>query len=396
MPIATPFHPRTSARCVSLFYKDWAGYWAVRSYDTTHEREYFAFRHACGLIDVTPLYKYDVRGRDAARVLARVMARDVRKLKANQVAYVCWCDDDGHVLDDGTVTRFDADNFRVTSSEPALHWLRRASRGFQITIEDVSHRIAALSIQGPTSRDAVNAACGGDVAKLGFFRLAQSRIDGVDVQISRTGYTGDLGYEIWMLNEDALRVYDALMAAGRAYGIEPAGLDAMDVTRVEAGFILNGVDYYPATRCLIPSRKSTPYELGLGWMVHLEREPFFGRDALQREKQRGSTRMLVGLELDWDEFEGMFRAHGLPPEVHPGGWRDARPVYDTRGLFIGQATSGAWSPILKKNLALATVKSDYAAPGTTVRMEVTVEYERRAVRATVVETPFFNPERKRA
>jgi glycine cleavage system T protein (aminomethyltransferase) len=396
MPIATPFHPRTSERCASLFYKDWAGYYAVRSYDTTHDREYFAFRHACGLIDVSPLYKYDVRGRDAARLLSRVMVRDIAALKPNQIVYTCWCDDAGKMLDDGTVARFDDEYFRVTSSEPARHWLARNARGFAVTIEDVSDQVAALSIQGPTSRDTVDAACGGALGALKFFRLTRARIDGAEVIVSRTGYTGDLGFEIWMRNEDALRVWDALVASGHAYGLEPAGLDAMDVTRVEAGFILNGVDYYPATRCLIGDRKSTPYELGLGWMVNVARDPFIGRDALALEKKLGSARYLVGLEVDWDEYEALFRIRGLPPDVHPGAWRDARPVYDTRGVFVGQATSGAWSPLLKKSLALATLRRGYTDPGTHVRFEVTVEYERRTVKARVVDTPFFNPERKKA
>ena len=378
-----------------MFYKDWAGYYAVRSYDTTHDREYFAFRHACGLIDVTPLYKYDVRGRDAGAYLARIMVRDVRKLKAGQVAYVCWCNDEGKIIDDGTVTRFDADFFRVTSSEPALHWLQRTMRGFDVAVTDVSDSIAAVSIQGPTSRDVVDAVTGGEVTKLGFFRMKPARIEGRDVLVSRTGYTGDLGYEIWMQNDDAVRIWDALVANGHAHGLEPAGLDAMDVTRVEAGFILNGIDYYSSLRCLIESRKASPFELNLGWMVNVDREPFIGRDALIHEIEHGTSRRFVGLEVDWNEFEGLFRAHGLPPEVHPGGWRDARPVYNNRGEFIGQATSGAWSPLLKKNLALATVRAESAAPGTEVRFEVTVEYERRTARAIVAETPFFNPERKR-
>ncbi len=396
MPIATPFHPRIAPLCTSLLYKDWAGYYAVRSFDTAHDREYFAFRHACGLIDVTPLYKYDVRGADAAAFLARIMVRDIRKLKLGQVMYTCWCDDDGRVIDDGTVSRLDEDFFRVTSADPAWHWLLRTSRGANVTIEDVSDRLAALSIQGPTARDVVDAASEGDVRGLKFFRLVRTRIDSVDVVVSRTGYTGDLGYEIWMQNDDALRIWDALVDAGGAFGLVPAGLDAMDVTRVEAGFILNGVDYYSSLRCLIPSRKSTPYELGLGWMVNLAHEPFIGREALIQEQRLGPTRMLVGLEVDWDETEALFRTHGLPPEVHPGAWRDARPVYDLRGVFIGQATSGAWSPLLKKNLALATVKAEHATPGTVVRIEVTVEYERRAVKAVVTKTPFFDPPRKKA
>ncbi len=395
MPIATPFHPRTSARCVSLFYKDWAGYYAVRSYDTTHDREYFAFRHACGLIDVTPLYKYDVHGDDAARFLTRVMVRDIRKLKVGQIYYVCWCDDHGKIIDDGTVSRLTETDFRVTSSEPAWHWLQRTSRGFRVSMEDVSDTIAALSIQGPTSRDVVNAVTDGAAAKLGFFKLTSAKIAKADVLVSRTGYTGDLGYEIWMQNDAALKVYDALVAAGHPYGLEPAGLDAMDVTRVEAGFILNGVDYYSALRCMIPSRQSTPLELGLGWMVDLE-HGCIGSEELAREREYGPTRKLVGLDVDWNETEALFRAHRLPPEVHPGGWRDPRPVYDARGAFIGQATSGAWSPLLKKNLALATLAREFTSPGTDVRFEVTVEYERRTVKATVVDTPFFNPERKRA
>jgi aminomethyltransferase len=395
MPIATPFHPRTQASCTSLLYKDWAGYYAVRSYDTTHDREYFALRHACGLIDVTPLYKYDVRGSQAAQHLARVMVRDMRKLKLKQVMYTCWCDDDGKVIDDGTVSRLDDDHYRVTSSEPAWHWLVRTARGLDVSVQEITDQFGALSVQGPTSRDVVNDACGGTVGGLRFFRFENARIAGADVMVSRTGYTGDLGFEVWTHNENAIEVYDAIVEAGRPHGLAPAGLDAMDVTRVEAGFILNGVDYYSSLRCLIPSRKSSPYELGLDWMVKLKHD-FIGREALVREYAQGSPRRLVGLVIDWDDTEALFRAHGLPPEVHPGGWRDSRPVYDSRGAFIGQATSGAWSPILKKNLALATVQAEHSRVGTALRFEVTVEYERRTVKATVVETPFFNPERKRA
>lgn len=396
MSIATPFHPRTSALCTSLLWKDWAGYHAVRSYDTTHDREYFAFRHAAGMIDVTPLYKYDVHGPDAAAFLSRVMVRNVAKLKQHQVAYLCWCDDEGKVIDDGTVSRLDETYFRVTSAEPALHWFVRHARGYDVTIEDTSRRMAALSIQGPNARDVVAAACGGDTAGLRFFRLTKTRMDGAEVVVSRTGYTGDLGYEVWSSSEDALTVWDAIVAAGRPYGLQPAGLDAMDVTRVEAGFILNGVDYFSALHCMIEPRKSTPYELALGWTVHLKRDAFIGRESLVREKQSGPRRAFVGLDIDWDEHEALFRRHGLPPEVHPGAWRAAVPVYDRGGSFIGQATSGAWSPILKKNLALATVRAEFSEPGTEVRFEVTVEYERRTVRATVVPKPFFDPERKRA
>jgi aminomethyltransferase len=315
------------------------------------------------------------------------------------VAYLCWCDDGGHVIDDGTVSRLDDDYFRVTSTEADYHWFARHARGFEVTIEDSTARLGALAVQGPNARGVVSTATGGDAESLGFFKLVRTQVDGVDVIVSRTGYTGDLGYEVWVDNDHALHVWDALIAAGRPYGLEPAGLDAMDVTRIEAGFILNGVDYFNALHCMIESRKASPFELGLDWAVHLKhaaKSPFIGSAALARERAAGPRRRFVGLEVDWDEFEALFREHGLPPEVHGGGWRDGKPVYDLDGRFIGQATSGAWSPLLKKNLALATVRSEHAEPGTRVLFEVTVEYERRTVHATVTQSRFFTPERTRS
>ncbi|MCK5620247.1 MAG: aminomethyltransferase family protein, partial [Candidatus Krumholzibacteria bacterium] len=213
------------------------------------------------------------------------------------------------------------------------------------------------------------------------------------------GFTGDLGYEIWVENDDAIAVYDAVIEAGRPHGAIPSGLIAMDVARIEAGFILNGIDYFNALHSMIESRKSSPFEMSLGWAVHLKRakrKPFIGSDALRSEKKTGPPRLFVGLEIDWDEFEDLFTGYGLPPEVRSGGWRDGVPLYDLDGKFIGQATSGAWSPLLKKNFALASVKAEYGEIGNQVLFEVTVEYQRRTVNATVVEKPFFDPERKRA
>ncbi len=396
MSIATPFHPRTSVLCTSLFWKEWAGHHAVRSYDTHHEPEYFAIRHAAALIDVSPLFKYDVSGPDAAAFLSRVMVRDIRKLKIGRVTYLCWCDDHGKVLDDGTVSRFAEQDFRVTSAEPALAWLSRQAGRFRVTIEDVSERIATLSLQGPRSRDILRDATDADLDALKFFGVTAATLRGIDVRLSRTGYTGDLGYEIWIHRDHALPVWDALMEVGEAHRITPVGLDAMDVSRIEAGFILNGVDYFSAHRCVVESRKSTPYEIGLGWTVNLEREPFVGQEALRLEKARGSRWAKVGLVIDWDEHEALFAKVGLPPQVPSAAWRTAVPVYDTGGRQVGQATSGAWSPTLKQNLALATVEAAYAAPGTALRMEVTVEFQRHRVTAVVTKTPFFNPERKRA
>jgi aminomethyltransferase len=378
-----------------MFWKEWAGHYAVRSYDTCHEREYFALRHAAGLIDVSPLFKYEVRGHDAGAFLARVLVRDARKLRPGRVTYLCWCDDDGKILDDGTLSRLGDEHYRLTANGPALAWLERHVRGDRVTIEDATARIGALALQGPKSREILKRITDVDLDRLRFFRIASGTIDGTRVEISRTGYTGDLGYEIWVDRETALPIWDAVIAAGRDYRLEPAGLDAMDVTRIEAGFILNGVDYFDARQCPIESRKSTPYEVGLGRTVKLDRDRFVGQAALRDEKRRGSEWSLVGLEIDWDEYEALFDEFDLPPHVSSQAWRDAIPVFDAEGRQIGQATSGAWSPTLKKNLALASVSGPFCAVGARLQIEVTAEFQRRRVSAIVTRTPFFDPGRKR-
>ncbi|HMB69158.1 MAG TPA: aminomethyltransferase family protein, partial [bacterium] len=341
MAIPSPFHPRTAERCVSLRWKDWAGYHAVCSFGSYRDREYFAFRHTAGLIDVTPLYKYDVQGPDAGAFLSKVLVRDVRRMKIGLVSYTCWCDDRGKLIDDGTVWRLGRERYRVTSAEPSLAWLLHNVRGFDVRVEDVTGTVAALSLQGPCSREILRGACDADLDALRYFRLAEAAFDGFRGAVTRTGYSGDLGYEVWVANDDALRLWDVLEDAGRPFGMEPAGLDAYDMVRVEAGYIMNGVDYYSANHCLIDSRMSTPYETGLGWTVKLDRDPFNGQAALRAERERGSKRHLVGLEVDWDETERLFAAVGLPPEVGTGAWRDSRPVYHPGGRQIGQATSGS-------------------------------------------------------
>ena len=396
MPIPTPFHERTSALCVSLFWKDWSGYHAVRSYDTTHEREYFTLHHAAGLIDVSPLYKYEVTGPDAAAFLAYVTVKDIRRLKVGRVTYLCWCDDHGKVADDGTVSRLGQDRFRLTAAEPAGAWLMQRAAGYRVQIVDVSASVAALSLQGPTSRAILKEiTAGADLDALRYFGVTEASLAGIPVHISRTGYTGELGFEIWIPAQEALAAYDALMTAGRPHRIGPVGLDAMDMTRIEAGYIMNGVDYFSAHHCLLESRKSTPYELGLGRTVDLQREPFVGQEALKAEVARGSAWAIVGLVYDWDEFEALFAAVGLPPQVPAGAWRSPVPVYSEAGRQVGYATSGSWSPLLKKNLALASVRAAHAAPGTKLKIEVTVEFHRRLVTATVTKMPFYDPERKK-
>jgi len=396
MPVPTVFHSRTSKLCTSMRWKDWAGYHAVCSYDSSHEPEYFAIRHAAGLIDVSPLFKYEVYGPDAAEFLSRLTVKNLTKLKVGRVTYLCWCDDDGKVVDDGTASRLEENYFRLTSSEPAFSWLERFRRGFDVTIEDSTDRIGTLALQGPTSRDILKQATSADLDNLKFFGNLRCKLDGADVWITRTGYTGDLGYEIWVEREDAEAVYDAVMSCGESYGILPAGMDALDVTRVEAGFIMNGVDYFGAHHCLTEDRKNSPYEIGLGWTVQLKRDAFIGRDALLREKAAGPKRTLVGLDISWSELEEVFASYGLPPEICSHAWRDGRPVYDRDNRWVGQATSGAWSPTLKKNLALAQVEAAAAKEGDTLKIELTAEYRRHTVNAKVVSPPFFNPPRKRA
>lgn len=395
MPVPSPFHARTSALCVSQRFKDWAGFLAVCSYESSHEAEYFAFRNATGLLDASPLFKYEVSGADAAEFLAFVTTRDIRKLGEGRVTYGCLCDEDGKLIDDGTVARLPSGKFRVTTASPAFRWLDLHCRGFEVEVRDVTESTAALAVQGPTSAAVLGELIGNGIEQLRFFGIAGASVGGIEVEISRTGYTGDLGYEVWVPAGDALQLWDLLVGAGAVHGLRPAGLDALDVTRIEAGFVLQGVDYFSAPRCLIDARKSTPYEAGLGWTVTLDREPFVGQTALVRERDRGRAWQLVGLEISWDAIESLYDSYGLPPKLPSGACRDGVPVYDGRGQ-VGQATSSTWSPILKKYLALATLRSDRAKIGEQLEIEHTVEYERRRVLATVVDRPFFDPERKRA
>lgn len=395
MPEKTPFHERTSALCTSMRYKDWAGYYAVCSYGTCHEPEYYAFRHACGLLDVTPLFKYEVTGPDACALLTRVMTRDVSKLRKNRVAYTCWCDAKGKLVDDGTVTCLGKQHYRVTAAEPSLVWFERHARGLDVTVEESTRRFGALALQGPTSRGLLSEVVDFDLAKLRFFRAKPARLGGHPVTVTRTGYTGDLGYEVWVEREHALDVWDAIVGVGHRWGLRPAGLDALDMVRVEAGFVLAGVDYFTSRHCIIDERKSSPLELGLDWTVHLERAPFVGQKALVRENAEGPKWRFVGLELDWDELEALYEHHNLPPSVPATAWRTPTPVYDSRGRWIGYGSSGTWSPILKKNLAMAHIRAPHGDLGDELQMEVTVEFRRHKVTATVVDRPFFDPPRKR-
>ena len=355
MPVGTAVHERTFSLCQSLNYREWSGYYAVSVYETHHEHEYNAIRNAAALIDVTPLYKYMISGPDATRFVNRIIARDINKVAVDQVIYCCWCDEEGKIIDDGTITRLEENRYRWTAADPNLRWFRQNAFGYDVQIEDITEQLAALALQGPTSGRLLKTVAEADIQNLKYFRKTSGRIGGVEVDISRTGYTGDLGYEIWIPWQDAVKVWDALMEAGRGFDIHPAGMLALDVARIEAGLILADVDYISSKKALIPGQKYTPAEIGLSKLVHYDKENFIGRQALLEERRRGPKRVLVGVEVDWTEFESLFDRVGLAPQTPATASRVHVPIFDGREQ-VGKATSTTWSPLLKQLIALASVE----------------------------------------
>ncbi len=396
MPIGTALHEKTLALCESLNYREWSGYYAVSSYEPHHEHEYNAIRNAAALIDISPLYKYRLTGPDATRLVDRIITRDTRKVSVGQVIYTPWCDERGKVIDDGTVSRLAENIYRWTAADPSLRWFRQNAAGMDVEVEDISESVAAVALQGPTSgRLLSNLVNGADIKNLKYFRVTTAQIAGVPVEVSRTGYTGDLGYEIWIPSDQATKVWDALMETGRAFDVHPTGMLALDVARIEAGLLLIDVDFQSSKKALIDSQKYSPFELGLGRLVNLDKERFVGQAALIAEQKRGHPREIVGLEIDWTNVERLHEEVSLPPTISPVASRVAVPVYKN-GTQTGKATSTTWSPTLKKLIALATVKREHARVGTRLEIEITIEAVRHRVGAIVVKTPFFNPKRKTA
>jgi len=313
------------------------------------------------------------------------------------VFYTPWCDEQGMVIDDGTVARLDEQRFRWTSADPTLRWITQNATGLRVDIEDVSETTAALALQGPMAARVLRAAADANIDTLRYFRVRHGRIAGVPVDISRTGYTGDLGYEIWMDAEHALPVWDALIAAGTPYGITPAGILALDVARIEAGLLLLDVDYVPSRKALIEQQKSSPLELGLGWTVGFDKPSFVGHEALRAERDRPADWRFVGVEVDWEPLEALYTELGLAPRLPTTAWRTSVPLYAADSdQQVGYASSGCWSPLLKRYLTLAHLEASSAETGTALDMEITVEHRRKRARAHVRPTPFYNPDRKRA
>jgi aminomethyltransferase len=395
MPYGTPFYSRTSALCVSQNWRTWSGYLVASSYDVLHDYEYHAIRNSAALIDVSPLFKYEVWGKDALKLVNRVITRDAAKCAVGQALYTCLCDEEGKVIQDGTVFRVAEDHFRFHLADASLRWLKLNGMGMNVGIQEVSEQVAALAIQGPNSLRVLQEVVDVPLGELKFFRLTSAILATVPLLVSRTGYTGDLGYELWFSSEHAERIWDVLMEKGRGLGIKPVGMLALDIARLEAGFILLEVDYIGAEKALIATQKYSPFEIGLGWTVDLKKENFVGCKALREADARGPSRQIVGVEIDLWDYEYLHQKIGLPPQIPLTAWRGVAPVYKD-DLQVGHATTGGWSPTLKKYIALATVAREHAMPGTRLDMEVTVEYARKTAGATVVKLPFFDPPRKKA
>jgi aminomethyltransferase len=396
MTLETPFHPRTAELNQARRWRKWSGFFIADSYFPAHDLEYHAIRFSAALFDVTPMCKYRVSGPDAAKLVDRVITRRVDRIKPMRAIYTPWCDHDGRVLDDGTVALLADGSYFWTAAEPQHGWLDAASEGLNVTIEDLTERLCALSLQGPCSRDVLSGAVGRDMSDLPFFGRADVSIAGVPVSISRTGYSGDLGYELWIPFEQGLPVWDALIKSGENYTLRVAGMEALDVARLEAGLIMAGVDYHSSRTARHPSLAVSPYEIGMDRLVDLDKPSFIGKRALMDEVASGGpANRLVGLELDLNVFEGAYLDLGYAIEHPLRAWRHVTPL-TRKGETIGRATSGTFSPLLKRSIALGFLPSKHAEVGSSVGIEWQIEETRQQIPATVVPLPFLDLPRKRS
>jgi aminomethyltransferase len=395
MTLGTAFHSRTVELNQKLAWEDWSGYFAASVYADYHDIEYSAIRDQVAAIDVSPLFKYLVSGPDATRLVDRVIARDATNQQVGQVYYAVWCDERGKVVDDGTITRLDESTYRWTAAEPSLRWLELNAEGLDVTIEDITDEVAALAIQGPNARRLLEAVTAEDWAGVRYYRERRTTIGGAEVDVTRTGYTGDLGYELWVGRDAAIEVWDRLFEAGPDHGLRPAGTRALDVVRIEAGLILIDADYTGSRQAVSPEQEYSPFEIGLGRLVHLDKPQFVGRRALLAEQAGGGpARRLVGLTYDYADIASAFAAHGLPVTLLPEASEEQVPLF-VRGRRVGRVTSSTWSPILKRIIALASVGKEHAADGSRFQLEWTVEGWRHKVGATAVALPFLDLPRKR-
>jgi aminomethyltransferase len=397
MSVGTAFFERQRELNTKLSWGEWSGYHAAAVFADFVDIEYNAVREAAAVIDVTPLYKYEVSGADATALLDRVVTRDISAMAVGQVIYTPWCDEEGKVIDDGTVTRLDQNRFRVTAADPSYRWFAMNATGLDVQIDDISEATAGLALQGRLSRHVLERASGQDWFDLRYFRRRPTTIAGFDVDVTRTGYTGDLGYELWIPVEGALAVWDRLFEVGADYGIRPAGIQALDICRLEASLILIEAEYTSARHAFAPELKYSPFEIGLGRLVKFDKAAeFTGKRALLAERDAGGPeRRLVGLELDWSAIEAMYARHDLAPQISPQVQRAPVPVYK-EGMQVGRATSVGWGPTIKKMVGFGSLDKGLTEMGTRLSVEWSVEGERGKVGATVVPMPFLDLDRKRA
>ena len=395
----TPFHPRTSAANTTGLWSHWSGYLATDRYQMADKFEYFAIRNSAGVIDTSPLYKYRIEGKDAERFLAGVLARDIRKCRPGQAHYTLWCDEEGYVVEDGVILRYTDDEFLLTAAEPNMAYLQDLSGGMSVVIEDVSDEFGALALQGPYAREILKQLAP-EMEGIGYFHLTPAKIGDAPVTISRTGYTGDLGYEIWVGRDEAVGLWDRVFEVAAPYGVVPAGQTALLITRIEAGLILIDVDFYSSRYAWNDDQRTTAHELGMGWMLRdLETDDraFIGRKAIERELRDGTSRWkTVGVMVDWEDWNRLYNERGVvPPKDHTpehGGMM----IYDDQLQRIGYTPSFVYSPMLQRHIGIARIRPEHAALGSEVGLEVTIDHRYDVVKANVSRLPFFNPPRKTA
>ena len=428
----TPFHERTSALNETGLWEHWSNHLVAVRYQMSEKFEYFGVRNAAGLFDTSPLYKYRFSGPDAERYLAGVLARDPRRCALGQAQYTLWCDDRGFVIEDGVLLHVAADEYLLTAAEPNLAYFQALAGGFDVSIEDISADWGILSIQGPRAR-AILADVVPAIADLAYFRVISTKLAGVPVHISRTGYTGDLGYEVWVPSADALRVWDAVWESGRDRALVPFGMTALYMLRIEAGLILLDVDFHSSRYAWTDADRSTPIELGFGWMfrdlapgatatgkpaavaingangkhgaieargangANGNGRVFIGREAIRRElAERTSRWQLTGLVVDWQDYDRIYDEAGLIPPKDHTPVQDEYYVYDDALNQLGYATSQMYSPMLQRHIALARVPLDRTADGSHVKLEAGVRHRYEYFDARVAKLPLFNPQRRTA
>jgi aminomethyltransferase len=379
----SPFYPRQAEIDRLNRWHEWKGYLSADGFFDT-ALEYFATRNSTGVFDLSPMTKYRVTGPDSLDFVDRLVTRNMRKIRPGRVAYVVWCDDEGQVIDDGTIFHLRDGDYRICSQERHMSWFSAAAIGLDVSIVDETHDVCALAVQGPTSFSVLQAMGLDGIEALKPFGLDTFDFQGGELMVSRTGFTGDLGYELWTTPDRAIELWDTLFEAGKLHGIRAMGTDALDQARIEAGFIQAHVDFLPADVTVRSGRSRSPLELGLEWLVDFDKANFNGRRALAAEKQRGSTWRLVKLDI-----EGNKEAHHSYIYAKPSG-----------GKEIGFVTSAVWSPVCKQNIAIGTVRTPYGKVGERLFVEVYYQREmhwsRMMAEATVVDKPFWDPPRKRA